>query len=48
MTFALGYAVKYAYENNIELNKDTFQDLYEIFLKKEAKEDSEKKDDEKK
>jgi len=35
MTLALGYAVKYAYENNIELNVNTLKYLYQLFRKKE-------------
>ncbi|WP_249870362.1 GTPase [Oceanobacillus saliphilus] len=35
MTLALGYAIKYAYENNIELNANSLKSLYEYFSKKE-------------
>jgi len=35
MTLALGYAVKYAYENNIELDARTLKHLYGRFRKKE-------------
>jgi len=34
MTLALGYAAKYAYEHDIELNANTLQTLYEWFRKK--------------
>lgn len=34
-TVALGYGVKYAHENNIELNAEALKTLYEMFLKKE-------------
>jgi len=33
MTLALGHAVKYAYENNIELNADSLNNLYKQFQK---------------
>eukprot|EP00130_Batrachochytrium_dendrobatidis_P008538 XP_006683413.1 hypothetical protein BATDEDRAFT_93174 [Batrachochytrium dendrobatidis JAM81] len=35
MTLALGYAIKYAYENNIELDASSLKHLYERFKKKE-------------
>jgi GTP-binding protein Era len=35
MTLALGYAIKYAYENNIELDASSLKHLYELFRKKE-------------
>lgn len=35
MTIALGHAVKYAYENNIELNAKSLKPIYELFLKRE-------------
>lgn len=34
MTLALGYAVKYGYENNIELDANTLKSLYEYFKEK--------------
>lgn len=34
-TVALGYAVKYAHENNIELNGEALKPLYDMFLQKE-------------
>ena len=34
-TIALGYAIKYAHENKIELNAEALKSLYEMFLKKE-------------
>jgi GTP-binding protein Era len=34
MTLALGYAVKYAYENNIELNYANLKAIYALFYKK--------------
>ncbi|GLO67301.1 MULTISPECIES: GTPase [Oceanobacillus] len=37
MTLALGYAVKYAFENNIELNADTLKSLYTYFQEKDKK-----------
>ncbi len=37
MTIALGHAVKYAHENNIDLNADSLKPIYEMFLKKEKK-----------
>lgn len=37
MTFAMGYAVKYAFENNMTVNADTIRGLYETFLKKKSK-----------
>ncbi|RDW16898.1 GTP-binding protein [Oceanobacillus arenosus] len=36
MTLALGYAIKYAYENDIELDANALKVLYERFRKKEA------------
>lgn len=36
MTIALGHAVKYAYENNIDLNVKTLKPIYNMFLKKKA------------
>lgn len=33
MTLALGYALKYAYENNIDLNAENLKYLYEIYRK---------------
>ncbi|WP_087972448.1 GTPase [Oceanobacillus rekensis] len=38
MTLALGYAIKYAYENNIELDANSLKSLYEYFRNKDAKE----------
>lgn len=35
MTLALGYAVKYAYENDIELDANSLKSLYEYFRKKD-------------
>lgn len=35
MTLALGYAIKYAYENNIELDANTLKSLYDHFREKE-------------
>ncbi|PIC76508.1 MULTISPECIES: YcjF family protein [Sporosarcina] len=35
MTVALGYAVKYMYEHNMELTPDTLKKVYEMFLKKQ-------------
>ena len=37
MTLALGYAVKYAYENDIELDAKTLKSLYEYFKDKKQK-----------
>ncbi|MBK3494653.1 50S ribosome-binding GTPase [Viridibacillus sp. YIM B01967] len=37
MTIALGYAVKYAYENDIDINSKTLKPLYEMFLKDQKK-----------
>lgn len=37
MTIALGHAVKYAHENNINLTADSLKPIYEMFLKKEKK-----------
>jgi len=37
MTIALGYAVKYAYENDIDVNSKTLKPLYETFLKDQKK-----------
>lgn len=37
MTIALGHAVKYAYENNIELSAKSLKPIYQLFLKKDAK-----------
>lgn len=37
MTIALGYAVKYAHEHNIDLNAESLGPLYKQFLKKEQK-----------
>ena len=34
MTLALGYAIKYAYENDIDLNPKSLSKLYEMFSKK--------------
>lgn len=34
-TVALGYGIKYALENNLELNAEVMQTLYDMFLKKE-------------
>ena len=39
MTLALGYAVKYAYENNIELDAETLKSLYTFFKNKGNKEE---------
>lgn len=39
MTLALGYAVKYAYENNIELDAETLKSLYTFFKDKGKKEE---------
>ena len=33
LTLGLGYAVKYAYENNIELDADILKSLSSIFMK---------------
>lgn len=33
MTLALGYAIKYAYENNIELNVETLNSIYSTIMK---------------
>lgn len=38
MTLALGYAIKYAYENNIELDANSLKSLYEYFRNKDTKE----------
>lgn len=38
MTIALGHAVKYAYENNIELSAKSLKPLYKLFLKRGEKE----------
>ncbi|MGJ9457754.1 GTPase [Oceanobacillus sp. CF4.6] len=38
MTMALGYAIKYAYENNIELDANSLKSLYEYFRNKDTKE----------
>ncbi|WP_067726235.1 YcjF family protein [Oceanobacillus damuensis] len=38
MTLTLGYAIKYAYENNIELDANSLKSLYEHFSKKTKKE----------
>ena len=38
MTLALGYAVKYAHENNIELTSAALDPIYKMFLKKEQRE----------
>lgn len=35
MTLALGYAVRYAYENDIELNPNSLKSLYEFFKEKQ-------------
>ena len=35
MTLALGYAVKYAYENDIELDANSLKSFYEYFRKKD-------------
>ncbi|ARD47356.1 GTP-binding protein [Sporosarcina sp. P37] len=35
MTVALGYAVKYMYENDMELTPDTLKKVYKTFLKKQ-------------
>ena len=37
MTIALGHAVKYAHENNIELTAKSLKPIYELLLKKEKK-----------
>lgn len=37
MTIALGYAVKYAHEHNIDLNAESLKPLYKQFLKKAQK-----------
>lgn len=37
MTLALGYAMKYAYENQIELDANTLKSLYEFFKEKQSK-----------
>lgn len=37
MTVALGHAVKYAHENNIELTAKSLKPIYELFLKRENK-----------
>lgn len=34
MTIALGHAVKYSYENNVELNAKALKPIYQLFLKK--------------
>ena len=36
MTLALGYAIKYAFENNIELNADILQSLTKTFKKEKV------------
>ncbi|WP_313894277.1 GTPase [Psychrobacillus sp.] len=38
-TVALGYAVKYAHESNIELKAETLKSLYDVFLKKSKEEE---------
>lgn len=38
MTIALGHAVKYAHENNIELTPKSLKPIYKMFLKKTSKE----------
>ncbi|RDW15542.1 GTPase [Oceanobacillus chungangensis] len=40
MTLALGYAIKYAYENNIELDASSLKHLYERFKKKEKEKEN--------
>lgn len=35
MTVALGYAVKYMYENDMDLNPETLKRVYKMYLKKE-------------
>lgn len=35
MTIALGHAVKYAHENNIDLNAKSLKPIYDMFLKRE-------------
>lgn len=37
MTIALGHAVKYAHEHDINLNADALQPIYQMFLKKQNK-----------
>lgn len=37
MTVALGHAVKYAHENDIDLTAEALKPIYEMFLKKEQK-----------
>lgn len=36
MTLALGYSMKYAYENNIDIDADTLKSLYKTFNKEEV------------
>lgn len=36
MTLALGYAIKYAYENNIELDANSLKSLYDTFMKEKV------------
>lgn len=38
MTLGLGYALKHAYENNIELDANSFKNIYESFVNKKEKE----------
>ncbi|MFD1451201.1 MULTISPECIES: YcjF family protein [Oceanobacillus] len=44
MTLAMGYAVKYAYENNIELTAETLKSLYSYFYKRGKKEQNEEEE----
>ncbi|MDW0115977.1 50S ribosome-binding GTPase [Sporosarcina thermotolerans] len=37
MTIALGHAVKYAYENDIDLNPKSLKPIYQMYLKKASK-----------
>lgn len=39
-TVALGYAIKYMHENNIEIKADQLKSVYEMFLEKEKKDSS--------
>lgn len=41
MTIALGHAVKYAHENDIDLNPKSLKPIYEMFLKKAMKKNKE-------
>lgn len=43
MTISLGYAVKYAYERDIDLDANSLQPLYNMFLKEEQEKEKKKK-----